>query len=392
MAVSLLCAAPITARAADSVVPPPPPYLGAYQPQGVDEIGLWRDEDEEEKALANSPTLIRDEALNSYVRGLLCNTVGADRCQAARIYILRMPIPNASMAPNGTMRIFSGMFLRTRNEAELATILGHEFGHFEQRHSLSQFKARRSSSDLVQWAQVLAGIGGTRQAFSDFNQLQLSVYGRLSRFGRDQEREADRFSIAYLNGSNMRPQAASAFWQNMMDEATASSRSRGLNKPDFHSVALFASHPPDGERAVSMAVLANPDAQTRDDGAARYRTALASWMPAFLDDQIKLNDFGASDHIIASLAEAGWTGPLWLARGDLYRMRGNPRDLILAAEFYGKALEADPALPEASRGLGLSLLKTGRPSEGKVALRRYLDLKPDAADAGAIRMLASVEE
>src|SRR3546814_9057013 len=67
--------------------------------------------------------------------------------------------------------------------------------------------------------------------------------------------------------------------------------------------------------------------------------ALAPWLPTFLDDQIKLNDFGASDHIIAALAEHGWTAPLLLARGDLYRAHGNPRDLVVAAEFYGKAVE-----------------------------------------------------
>src|SRR3546814_10740652 len=53
------------------IAPPPPPYIGAYQPKGVDEIGLWRQEDEDERALANSPILIRDEALNSYVKNVL---------------------------------------------------------------------------------------------------------------------------------------------------------------------------------------------------------------------------------------------------------------------------------------------------------------------------------
>ena len=42
--------------------PPPAPYAGAYQPQGVDEIGLWRQDDEVERKLALSPLVIRDEA------------------------------------------------------------------------------------------------------------------------------------------------------------------------------------------------------------------------------------------------------------------------------------------------------------------------------------------
>jgi beta-barrel assembly-enhancing protease len=77
-----------------------------------------------------------------------------------------------------------------------------------------------------------------------------------------------------------------------------------------------------------------------------------------------------------------------VARGDLYRARGNPRDLAQAAEFYGKAVEMDAGLPEAQRGLGLSLFKTGRRTEGQAALRRYLELKPNASDAAMINMLA----
>lgn len=373
---------------ANNIAPPPPPYSGAYQPIGVDEIGAWREADEDERTLANSPIVIRDEALNAYVRQVLCTTVGDDRCKAARIYIMRVPMFNASMTPNGTMRVNSGLLLRTRNEAELAAILGHEFGHFEQRHTLNHWKAHRSATDLLSWAQVFAALGNSYQSYSNFNDIELSVYGRLYRFGRDQEREADALGLGYLNGSKLRPQAASAVWHNLMDEQKASALAKGAQKPNFNKIAFSASHPPEGERAVTLTALADPAGADREDGSARYAAALAPWLPRFLDDQIKLNDFGASDYIISSLAMNGWTAPLLLARGDLYRTRGNPRDLVLAAEFYGKAAEIDPTLPEAQRGLGLSLIKTGRRTEGQIALRRYLELKPNASDASMIRMLA----
>ncbi|GBH30911.1 peptidase M48 [Sphingobium sp. GW456-12-10-14-TSB1] len=370
------------------IAPPPPPYAGAYQPQGVDEIGLWGEGDEDERILANSPILLRDEALNAYVKGVLCATVGDDRCRSVRLYILRVPLFNASMTPNGTMRVYSGLLLRVRNEAELATVLGHEFGHFEERHTLTDWKARRSSTDLLSWAAVLALLGNTYQSYSNFDSLQLSVYGRLSHFNRDQEREADALGLGYLNHSALRPQSASVVWQNLMAEQEASSLAKGVRKPDFNKVAFFASHPPSGERAATLAAFADPAGAERDDGVARYAAALAPWLPTFLDDQIKLNDFGASDYIISSLAQNGWTAALLVARGDLYRARGNPRDLAQAAEFYGKAVEMDAGLPEAQRGLGLSLFKTGRRTEGQAALRRYLELKPNASDAAMINMLA----
>ncbi|MEN2748607.1 M48 family metalloprotease [Sphingomonas sp. T9W2] len=335
--------------------------------------------------------MIRDEALNGYVRGVLCATVGKDRCAATRIYVLRVPVFNASMSPNGTMRVYSGLLLRVRNEAELGAILGHEFGHFERRHSLERFKAQRTGTDLLSWAAVLASMAPGYQTRAGYNDMRWSVYGQLYRYKRDQEREADLLGLGYLNAGMLRPQAAASVWRNVMAEAEASSRARGLSKPRYDLFAFSASHPPDVERAATMAALADPQGDGRDDGADRYAKALAPWLPTFLDDQIKLNDFGASDYLIAMLAEPGWTPRLWLARGDLYRTRGNPRDLVNAAEFYANAIAADAALADAYRGLGLSLLKTGRPSEGRTALRRYLHLKPDAPDAGMIAMLAPAE-
>lgn len=371
--------------------PSPPPYAGAYQPQGVDEIGLWKDDDEDERKLANSPLVIRDSALNAYVKNVLCETVGADRCKSARVYILRTPLFNASMSPNGTMRVYSGLLLRMRDEAELASVLGHEYGHYERRHSLARFRSARSGTDLLGWAAVLSSMSGTYGAQSSFDSLQLSVYGGLYRYQRDNEREADLLGLGYLNVSSLPPQSASKVWRNVMAEAEASASARGLRKPRFDSIAFFASHPPEGERTTYLAALASPEGATRDPCAARYAEALGPWLPKFLDDQVKLNDFGASEYVINNLAVNGWTAPLWLARGELYRARGSQRDLVNAVEFYGNAVALDPTLPEAQRGLGLSLFKTGRREDGQAALSLYLALRPAAPDAAMIGMLVQKE-
>lgn len=290
---------------ASEPAPLPPPYEGAYQPQGVDEIGMWREDDERERALAASPVVIRDENLTSYVHDLLCRTVGIDRCSSVRTYIIREPTFNATMSPNGTMRVFSGLLLRMRSEAELAAVLGHEFGHFESRHSLERFKAVRSGTDTLAWSALLASMSRSYQVRQSYQNLQLSIYGDLFRYQRDHEREADILGLGYLNQSELRPQAASEVWQNLMGEIEASANVRGLRKPNFKRVAFTASHPPQGERAQYLFELALPEGEGREDGAERYRTALAEWLPIFLEDQIKLNDFGASDYIISNLAQDG---------------------------------------------------------------------------------------
>lgn len=365
----------------------PPLYSGTYQPQGVDEQGLWRELDEEERRLAQSDMVIRDEALTAYVRSVLCDTVGQDRCRSVRVYVLRVPLFNATMSPNGLMQVYSGLLLRVNSEAELGAVLGHEFGHFEARHSLGQLKAWRSGTDALSWAFVLGNLAPSHDVVRTYRNLELNILGSLYRFGRDQERDADQLGIGYLNSSALRPQAASQVWQNLMGEYEASARAKGLKKPRFDRIAFTASHPPQAERAANLALLAQPDAAGRDDGAARYRAAMTPWMAQFLDDQIKLNDFGASEYLIGALAQGGWTAQLHHARGELYRMRGNLRDLVNAAQFYSAAVTLDPALAEAHRGLGLSLMKIGQSGPGEAALRTYLALKPDAPDARLIGMM-----
>lgn len=369
----------------------PPPYAGAYQPHGVDEQGLWREMDEEERRFAQSDIVVRDPALQAYVTSVLCDTVGHDRCGATRVYIVRVPLFNASMSPNGLMQVYSGLLLRVRSEAELGAVLGHEFGHFEARHSLEELKARRSGGDVLAWAFVLGSLAPSHDVVRAYRDLELTIIGNLYRFNRNQEREADGLGIAYLNSSALRPQAAAQVWERLMAEFAADARSKGLKKPRFDRIPFYATHPPQAERATTLALLARPDAASRDDGAARYREALARWMPQLLDDQIKLNDFGASEYIIQSLAEGGWTAPLWHARGELYRMRGAPRDLVNAGQFYGEAIALDPTHAEAHRGLGLSLLKTGQAVPGQQALRRYLELKPGASDARMIGLMIPQE-
>ena len=119
----------------------PAPIVDAgYKPQNQDERGLWLQMEEEERTLKKSNFIIRDAALNAYVRDVFCRTVGNDRCGDVRIYIMRTPYFNASMAPNGMMQVWSGLMLRTQNEAQLAAILGHEYAHYQKRHSLQLFQ------------------------------------------------------------------------------------------------------------------------------------------------------------------------------------------------------------------------------------------------------------
>ncbi|MBY8337919.1 tetratricopeptide repeat protein [Alteriqipengyuania sp. NZ-12B] len=369
-----------------------PTWSGAYQPQDRDERGLWAMDDESERALAQSDLVIRDTALNEYVRSVLCKTVGDDRCQSVRIYILRVPAFNASMSPNGTMRVYSGLLLRVRSEAELASILGHEFAHFELRHTLRGFEAARRGSDAMAWTALLGAVaasyGGTGPSVYD---TQWSILGGLYSFKRDQERDADTLGFAYMANAGYRPSAAPEVWRSVMNESDQTAIDRGRRTKRYDGVAFFASHPTSLERADKLSALANRVSGGEFDGFATHRKAMKDWVPLFLADELAMNDFGGTDYVIDRLGGEEFTADLYYAKGELYRARGNPRDMVSAANFYQNALELDPEAASAWRGLGLALLRSGKAEDGRSALQNYLERVPDAPDAPMLQMLVGEE-
>lgn len=366
-----------------------PPYAGAYQPQNRDERGWWSMADEDERILKESDLVIRDRELNDYVRSVLCQIVGDDRCDSVRIYILRVPAFNASMSPNGTMRVYSGLLLRVRSEAELASVLGHEFAHFELRHTLRNFEQSRRGSDLLAWTALLGAVSARygNGSSNQFYDTRMALLGGIYSFRRDQEKDADFLGFSYISKARYRPSAASEVWRAQMNEQDQTNIDRGRRSNRYDGVAFFASHPTNLERADALSALANRVPGGEYDGLARHREAMKSWVPLFLSDELALNDFGGTDYVINRLAGDSFTADLLFARGELYRGRGHPRDLASATKFYRDALSMDPDVAGAWRGLGLTLLRTKQNEEGRAALREYLQRVPDAKDAAMLRSL-----
>lgn len=376
--VSALCCAALLTGAAP-VVPVVDPT--SYVPQDKDERGLWMEMDEQEHKLQTSNFVMRDPALNDYVRNVFCKVVGP-QCSAVRIYVMRTPYFNASMAPNGVMQIYSGLFLRARNEAQLAAVLGHEWTHYQNRHSLQLFRAAKQKSATAVWLTI--SVVGTLFAFGEI----ASFY----RFSREMEAESDANSLTLMAQAGYDPKAASAIWSQLRDEMDATAAARGTKSRKDKDGGMFASHPPTADRMAVLAKLATEQPAAADARLAReeYRAALRPYWSSFIDDQIKLNDPGATEFLIKHLASEGWTSELNYAQGELDRARGRPEDLAEAVKAYRASVAMPDAPVEAWRGLGLALMRTGENEEAKSALAEYLKRKPEASDKAMLAAMAGI--
>lgn len=365
-------------RADEYDYPMPPRFT---RPEaGTDEGGLWAFMDREEQRLKRSSFLIRDKALHDYVNDIACRLAG-DHCPEMRVYLVRTPYFNASMAPNGMMQVWSGLLLRMQNEAQLAAVLGHEIGHYLQRHSVERLRDAKSRSSFAMVIGMALGVagGGSLGALAQTGILM----GGLA-YGRDQEREADRIGVALMAKTGYAPAEAGRVWGQLLEEYEGA---KAAGEDVASSNILFASHPPAEERREVLAAAAKRDwpgaART---GADEYRAELAQHRMGFLHDEVRRRRFGESLVLFERMLKASpRDGQVQFFKGEVYRLRAREGDARLALDAYRGALGMDNTPPEVHRSLGTVLRQAGDSAEATRAFQRYLELKPDAEDAELIR-------
>ena len=127
--------------------------------------------------------------------------------------------------------------------------------------------------------------------------------------------------------------------------------------------------------------------RTTDRGRDRYLRALGEHRKTLLDDQVKLNDPGASLYVVNMLAQDGWTGLLRFSEAEIYRLHNRAGFDQHAARSYAAAVQYPDAPADAWRWHGIMLTKAGRREEARAALARYLALSPNAPDAAFVRAM-----
>lgn len=131
------------------------------------------------------------------------------------------PEANAFCLPGGKVGVYTGILPITKDEAGLATVIGHEVGHAVAHHG-----AERMSEAMVE-----EGVGqllGLTLSKSD-PRVQVAVqiaYGVTTQVGvelphsRAQESEADHIGLIYMARAGYDPKAAVQFWQRFMQYNT----------------------------------------------------------------------------------------------------------------------------------------------------------------------------
>ena len=184
-----------------------------------------------EQVYAQAP-LINDPIIQEYTELLIYRLSETSQVKDRdfTIVLIDEKSLNAFAAPGGVIGVNGGLFLNADNEAQLASVLGHELAHLSQRHFARNVLRGRdtnlASSLVMVSAIALAIVSNNPSAFiagpAALAQQQL-------RYSRIFEREADRYGFNNLIAAGYDPAGMGEMFENMAKIRKLA----GDNPPEF---------------------------------------------------------------------------------------------------------------------------------------------------------------
>lgn len=211
--------------------------------------GLMSPQQETSVGAQEHPNIIAEfgeynnKAIQNYVR-----QVGAKVTQNTerpdvnyQFFVLDSPIVNAFALPGGYIYISRGLLALANNEAEMASVLGHEAGHITGRHSAERYS--RSVVTTLGAGILAAAIdnAGVSQALGVGSDLYLKSYSRA------QEHESDSLGIRYMAQNGYDPDASASFLTSLQNASALEAQLDGRQQA---SMSYFSTHPATSERVT----------------------------------------------------------------------------------------------------------------------------------------------
>jgi predicted Zn-dependent protease len=340
-----------------------------------------------------------DEAVSAYVSALGLSLVPryARREFSFSFTMINDPSLNAFALPNGAIFVHTGLLAKMDNEAQLATVLGHEISHVTQLHGQRQYKKIISFIIPAQIGALVLGTEVQKQTDSPVLRamaslgLNLGMAAAVNGYGRTLEDQADRVGLRYTVGRGYDPREAPGVWdifndiygdeskvENFLYSNHSTNKVRKgniLDEIDIH----YRSRLP-GYKARKKSAPAKPLTElkvARDEYRSRMVDVVRMTAVADFDlERYRLARKGFSRVLEVRPEDPvvfHYKGRIVLATGEGARTRERART------FFERAIELDPAYAAAHKDLGLLYKDMKMGPEARTHLQKYLDLAPEGA-------------
>lgn len=360
----------------------------------LDEKSLWKQCEEIQKKLVNSTAIYPDDQLDVYVNSVLDKLIagneekwGAD----IKAYIVYDSDFNAMMYPNGFMIVHTGLLAHLDNEAQLATILGHELTHFLHRHSLKQQNKRVNVTAALSTLR-LAAVGATYGlAYSGYDSsairtihdsIAIGLEGAFYGYSRSTEFDSDQGGFELIKKAGYDVNEAKAAMENML---VVTELVEKKNRAPY----FYSSHPKTKARVKNYEKFINNLSKEVDVGASisngekEYMSRIKNLLVDNLELDIKKKNIKLAKRQIKKYVKAYSEDYKSLYLEGVLLMREGEKEK--AIEKLSKSKELNPNYSAVLKNLGILLYKKGEKTEAKENFEKYLALEPNAKDAEFIR-------
>jgi predicted Zn-dependent protease len=372
---------------------------GTYE----DERKLIERANEQEAELRGRGFLSEDPDLEAYVEKITKRLIpsGLPEGLEFRFRVIRVPTINAFAAANGDIYVHAGLLAHLENEAQLAHVLAHEITHTLKRHQLKALRDFQNKTVVAKVAQMAIGVavgvgaGGDAAGLASLL-VSLSHAAAVTGYSRELEQEADRAGLEVIAQAGYAIEEAPKLFS-LLNE---------VEEPGEIEAFFYATHPSNAARAVYTRELIETGAVARNlEGRvaiADYRAAVRKTVLENLRIRVRKHHYAfALKEAETALERYGEDSWLYYYKGEAHRRTAEdpegaareeagraregldqkrveafearaPQQLEYAAAAYQRALELDPALALAHRGLGLAAYQRGDEETARAELQRYL--------------------
>ncbi len=168
----------------------------------------------------------RDARANSRLQSVGSKIASVAQVPGAQweFVVFDSPEKNAFVLPGGKVGFYKGLMDFTENDDQVAAVLGHEVGHVVARHAALRAGQQTATSLLLNTGGAL--LGSTVKMSSESLNMVMAAAGAgatvgvMLPFSRQNETDADKLGVDYMNAAGYDVRQAIRLWEKMGAAAT----------------------------------------------------------------------------------------------------------------------------------------------------------------------------
>jgi len=345
-----------------------------------DEKRLWNRSEEEQKRLNHSSYIYEDPILTAYVNDIAQKLIPEnvkEKGLLVEVKIIKNPLLNAFAYPNGVIYVHTGILTKMENEAQLATLLGHEMTHITHRHTIENYRSVKNTTAVLATVQMAATPFGVYGGLANLLG-SVGAMAAVTGYSRELETEADRGGLESMIKAGYDPREAPRLFELLKKDV----EEQKIKEPFF-----FGSHPRLEERIdnFNQFMVENKSVTQGVRNTDRFMAQISSLLLENAQLDLSMGRFSSAQNGIERFLQEepqNASGHYYL--GELYRQKGDKDDWDRALKEYILAVEYDSSYPEPHKAIGLIYYKQGFKERSVKEFEQYLFMAPDAGDRGYV--------